>query len=355
MMKIMMKTIIPDIFVYAADYCRSWSADDILEISLYIVLSSLMIIISFSSVLHADSITSGRLPLEAGICISQAGDLAKKGKIKKAVDLLENFKAKKNKADELTARKRGYTHYYIDFMLGNYYMALAGHVPPDNPGLKKQYRKKAADSYRNAVAKNPDLSPGWLNLAKCLYESKQMSLAAKAFVKGYETGKKKDGVYLYYASICFAEAKDNKNAIKYAVFLTKKYPLEPRWWKALSSLYLRNNQLKKGLAALVSCGFLTPLNHNEISLAADLYQSLDIPLKAAFFYEKLLHEKKNKKTINKIVYAYMQANDTEKAIKWIDKGLVLYQSDKDLLKKRAAVKAMINFDKQQRQLLSGFR
>ncbi len=355
MIKTVMKIIIQDIFVYAALLRKSWISNYILDFFLFIILYSLMIIISLSSVLHAASMTKGRLPLEAGICVSQASDLMKKGKIKKAAALLENFKAKKNKVDALTARKRGYTHYYIDFMLGNYYMALSGHAEPDNLQLKKKYRKKAAVSYRNAVTKNPNLSPCWLNLAKCLYELNQMSMAAKAFVKGYETGGKKDGMYLYYASICFAEAKDNKNAIKYAVFLTKKYPLEPKWWKALSSFYLRNNQLKKGLAALVSYGYLTPLRHDQISLAADLYLNLDIPLQAAFYYEKLLRDKKDKKTINKIVYAYIQAGDTEKAIEWIDKGLALYKSDKDLLKKKAAVKAMINFDKQQRQLLSGFR
>ena len=51
----------------------------------------------------------------------------------------------------------------------------------------------------------------------------------------------------------------------------------------------------------------------------------------------VLHKKKDKRTINKIVYAYMQTCETEKALKWINKGLALYKLDKDLLKKKATL------------------
>ncbi len=332
----MNKIIMQDIFVYA-DYLSGFF--------LSIILSSFIIAISASQLLYADSITDNQLPLEAGICVSQANNMVKKGDIHKAVDLLKNFQAEKNRVGVKTARKRGYTHYYIDFLLGNYYMMLSNRAGKVNPQLKKQYRKKAAVSYRNAVLKKPDLTPGWLNLARCLYELNDMALAAKAFVRGYETAEKKNGIYLCYASICFSCSGDSKNAIKYAVFLTKKYPLEPKWWKALANLYLKNNDLKHGLAALVSYGFLTPLKNDEILLAADLYLSLNIPSKAVFYYEQLLHKKKDKKIINKIVYAYMQIHETEKALKWIDKGLALYRSDKDLLRKKAALNALIKFEK----------
>ncbi len=118
------------------------------------------------------------------------------------------------------------------------------------------------------------------------FKLKDMAMAAKAFVRGYETGKKKNGIYLYYASICFEDSGDSKNALKYAVSLTRKYPLEPKWWKALASLYLKNNDLKHGLAALVSYGFLTPLKNNEILLATDLYLSLNIPSMQQLFIMK---------------------------------------------------------------------
>lgn len=295
-------------------------------------------------VLSANPTKDAQLPLEAGICVSEANTMVKKGRIHKAIVLLENFKAKRNRVDRTTAQKRGYTHYYIDFLLGNYYLMLSRGVKPDNLQLQKKYKKEAALSYRQAVRKEPGLSPAWLNLAKCYYELNHMTMAAKAFVKGYETSKNKNGVYLYYASICFAGAGDKKNALKYAVLLTKTYPLEPKWWRALSNFYLNNNNLKQGLAALISYGFLVPLKNEEISLAADLSLSLDIPSKAAFYYEKLLHKQVEKKTIDKIVYAYMEDCQAGKALKWINKGLALYKSDKELLEKKAAVKAIMNFD-----------
>ncbi len=53
----------------------------------------------------------------------------------------------------------------------------------------------------------------------------------------------------------------------------------------------------------------------------------------------------NKRTINKIVYAYMQTHETKKALKWIDEGLAFYKSDKDMLQKKAALNALIKFEK----------
>ncbi len=309
-----------------------------------IILYVLVIIIKAVPVMSANAPANGQLPLEAAICVSEARTMVKTGRIHKAIVLLENFKKKQNKVDKKITEKRGYNHYYIDFLLGNYYLMLSRNVKTANSKLEKRYKKKAALSYRLAVRKKPDLFPAWLNLAQCSYELNNMTMAARSFVKAYETSKNKNGKYLYYASICFESAGEEKNALKCAVLLTKTYPLEPKWWKELSRLYLNNNDLQQGLAALISYGFLTPLKNDELLLAADLYLSLDIPSKAAFYYEKLLHKKADKKIINKIIYAYLKNCQAEKALQWINKGLFLYKSDKELLKKKIAVQAIINLD-----------
>ncbi len=285
-----------------------------------------------------------KLPLEAWLCVSAANGMIKKGEIHKAIVKLEKFRAKQKTIDKALARKRGYNHYYIDFLLGNYYLMLSYKIKLSNSKLKKQYMKKAVASYRQAVKKKPDLNPAWLNLAKCFYELNNMAMAAKAFLKGYETAHNKKGIYLYYASICFANAGDRQNALKYALLLTKKYPMKPKWWKVLSNIYLGNNDMKKGLTALVCYGFLTPLNRDETSLAADLYLSLGVPSKAAFYYEKLLRKKIDRKILNRIVYAYMDNHQVRKALKWVNKGLALYKSDKALLSKKKAIKAYLDFE-----------
>ena len=315
------------------------------QIKIILLFLSIFIILPETAFALSEPAPAGNhLPLAASICIRKAQSMMEKGRIHKAIVLLENFKELQRRVDKRTAEKKGYTHYYINFLLGNCYLARSHDDRSDNAKLKKKYTEKAFQSYREALKKKPDLSPAWLNLAKCAYELNNMAEAAEAFLKGYETSKEKKAIYLYYASICYAGAGDTKNALKYARYLTAAYPLEPKWWKALSNLYLNNNDLKQGLAALISYSFLAPLKDNEISLAADLYLSLNIPSKAAFYYEKLLQKKIDRKKINKIVYAYMENFQVNKALKWINKGLVLYKSDKDLLKQKVAANALLNFN-----------
>ncbi len=326
------------------DVNRGMRIKKISEFVLIMVICTVIGMIDVHPALSADQTAGDSLPFAAAICVSKANGMAKKGKIHQAVTILENFRKKQENIDEETARKMGYSHYYIDFLLGNYYLILSSKTKLSELHIKKQYIKKAKALYKQAVKKKPSLSPAWLNLAKCCYETGNMAMAARAFVKGYETGKNKRGKYLYYASICFSDAGDKKNALKYSVLLTRTYPLNPKWWKTLSNFYLSCNDLKHGLESLISYGFLTPLKNEEMSLAADLYLSLGIPSRAAFYYEKLLRKNMNKKMINKIVYAYMETCQAKKALKWINKWLALYKSDKTMLRKKAAIQAIINFD-----------
>jgi len=338
------------------------------------------------------------LPAAAGMCANKAVELMEKKSYAQAAQALESFQAKAKTVDPDTARQKGYTHYYLDFLMGNCWMMMekqgAGHV------------KKAASAYAQAVKKYDGFYQGWLNLGQCQYTLKRMSKAAQSFIKGYDTAPEKKGVYLYQAAACYyfnadyqraldtfkrlmknhpaemtfdrkevlvnilfslkknrqalpyikqliAESKGDKKrtwqevllhqymelgmekqALAYAVTLTRQAPEVPKWWRALAHIHLDKNRLEKGLEAFMVYSFTTPLSPCETKLLADLYAGCNIPLEAARVYEQWLKRIQKdpaglsgagkKKMTNRflaIARAYQQGRQYQAALEWADRGL----------------------------------
>ena len=318
---------------------------------LWACLVSVLIILSPNALVAAGQ-EGDPLPVAAGMCANKAAGLMEKERYAEAVQQIESFQAKAKTVDPDTARKKGYTHYYLDFLLGNCCMMM-----------EKQdagYVKKAASAYERAVKKYDGLYQGWLNLGRCRYTLKQMGKAARAFIRGYDTAPDKKGVYLYQAAACYyfnadyqkaldifnrlmknhpaevtLERKEvlvnilfslkknsralpylkelaakskadkkrtwqevllyqymelgmDKQAVAYACTLTRQEPEVPKWWRALAHIHLDKNRLEKGLEAFMIYSFITPLTTSETKLLADLYAGCDIPLEAARVYEEWL-------------------------------------------------------------------
>lgn len=320
---------------------------------LWTCLVSVFMVFSPCLLLAADQNGDGdSLPVAAGMCANKAVRLMEKGSYAKAVQQIESFQAKVKTVDSDTATQKGYTHYYLDFLLGNCCMMMekqgAGHV------------KKAASAYERAVKKYDGFYQGWLNLGQCRYSLKQMDKAARDFIRGYDTAPEKKGVYLYQAAACYyfntdyqnalgafnrllknhpadvtidrkevlvnilfalkknrqalpylkelvAKSKGDKKrtwqevllhqymelgmdkqAVAYAGTLTRQAPEEPKWWRALAHIHLDKNRLEKGLGAFMIYSFTTPLSASETKLLADLYASCNIPLESARVYEAWL-------------------------------------------------------------------
>jgi tetratricopeptide (TPR) repeat protein len=283
-----------------------------------------------------------KLSLAGGICVSRAQALFQAGDVRGALDLVEAFKKKSNSA-----------HYYIHFLLGNYYLSL-------------DQTQEAITYYQASVELNLKFSAGWLNLAKSLYESSLFAKAALAFEQGYATSPTPDPIHLYYAAICHFQAdapqealvlferlilahpdkiclvwKESlvnilfslehylqalpileelaantkgekkkqwqeillsqylnlnmkKKALAHAGFLTRADPLEPRWWKILCQIHLDGNRYKQGLSALIIYGYLTPMTPSERMLAGDLYVFLGVPVQGAIFHQATLEREQIK-------------------------------------------------------------
>ena len=310
--------------------------------------------ILFPCIVSAAGQDGESLPFAAGMCANKVAGLMNEKSYAEAVQTIASFQAKAETVDSDTAQKKGYTHYYLDFLLGNCWMMMEAQGT--------NYVKKAASAYERAVKKYDGFYQAWLNLGRCRYTLKQMGKAAHAFVRGYDTSPEKKGAYIYQAAACYyfnadydnaldafnrlmknhpgevtldqkellvnilfslkknrqalpylkelaAKSKGDKcrtwqevllyqymelgmdkDAVAYAGTLTRQEPEEPKWWRALAHIHLEKNRLEKGLGAFMIYSFTTPLTASETKLLADLYAGCNIPLEAARVYEKWLEK-----------------------------------------------------------------
>ena len=184
------------------------------------LLEGLLIIVAIMVVLPLGASAGEKLPLGAGMCVNKVEALIQKGRLQEAVTVLEDFKGKQKDVDPQVAEKKGYSHYYIDFLLGNTCLMCAD----ASQGKTRSWIKRAARAYEQAVGKKPDMTPAWLNLAKCRYDLEQMNKAAQAFIKGYETSQDKNARHLYYGAICYFQSNDHARALKTFNRLIKNHP-----------------------------------------------------------------------------------------------------------------------------------
>ena len=367
--------------------------------------TGLLIFLSMGAITAGEAATPDpSLPLAAGMCVTEAQGLIQKQKLETAITVLEDFRNKQKEVDTDTAARKGYSHYYIDFFLGNTLLMAS----ESNAKKRTAWLTGAVSAYEQAVKKKPDLAPAWLNLAKCRYDLGRMEGAAHAFIKGYDTSETKNADHLYYAAICYFQSQKNADALKafnrliqqhpdkfslerrealvsilfamdknltalphveilaqkfsgdkkkkwqeillyqylqlkmekkalaFGKTLTRTDPTEPRWWKAVSHLYLNRNDLENGLSHLVIYSYLTSPSREEQRLMADLYLSVGVPSRASTIYETVLSQKEDFEIIKRMIHACTASHEPEKAITWIDRGLAL-KSDFELLTKKAAL------------------
>jgi len=289
----------------------------------------------------------------------------------KAIKLLKRFQKKDKSYSK---------HYLIDFVLGNCFF------------MKGDYNS-AATYYQSSVKKNPKFFSGWLNLAECLYELKKYKDAATSFVSAYSL--KKDPEYLYYAGISFLNAGMCRDAIRvlkrlplkktewkeaiahayiscnelrkalpfveelsknkkiwkrirvqiylslgmdnraltYLKKLVREDPIDPIWWKGLAHIYLRKNQYKDALCALIIKGFLSPLSDQEKMVAAQLSLALGIPKQALKFYLGLIKKRCDPKLYYYISQCYIRIHKLKDATFYLDRAIKLKPDKKYLILK----------------------
>ncbi|ACN13126.1 TPR repeat protein [Desulforapulum autotrophicum HRM2] len=119
----------------------------------------------------------------------------------------------------------------------------------------------------------------------------------------------------------YMELGMDKKALDFVTFLTREYPLEPKWWKGLARFSLDNNKMENAIVAMTLYSFLTPLTDNEKKLMADLYLAAGIPAKAVEHYQDISTPEKRLAVTQNTVIALRQMNLDQKALELLDQVL----------------------------------
>ncbi len=231
---------------------------------------SLVIIFLMHSHLSYGGKNSDNIPFGARIAIVKAQRLMANKKFGKAAKILENFLS--NNKDK---------NYMICFTLGNCYL------------MAKQ-KKKAINQYEASVKAMPIFSPAWRNLAKACYDVNLHEKAGHAFLKAYETAKKKKAETLYFAAACMMTAGKNKKAASLFEKLIKNHPGQMRleWKETLVQVYFALNKPRKALPLIEELSEKTKgpkrLQWQEIRLQQ--YIALNMDNKAFSYVKRLIRE-----------------------------------------------------------------
>ncbi|WP_022668607.1 tetratricopeptide repeat protein [Desulfospira joergensenii] len=232
------------------------------------------------------------LPLAAAICVNKAQHLYQTGEIQKGIDLLESFRDKGKGLEPEAVREKGYTHYYVLFLLGNFYLTLdqdsiEGKKDPAVPDPLR----RASECYRDSVARNPSFSPAWLNLAKCRYEMEEYGQAGIAFEQGYNTSEPPKPIYLYYAAVCHFQANAAQKALDIFSRLIQTHPqaVPLAWKEVLVNILFSLDRFKQALPVIEELARQTDIKKRKKwqEILLHQYLSLGMAQKALAYAEFL--------------------------------------------------------------------
>ncbi len=275
----------------------------------------------------------------------------------KAVQVLQTFLKKYPKRN----------HYLVEFTLANAF-SLSGKD------------KEALFHYRLTVKMYPEFSYAWQNMGRIYFDQKRYEKAGDCLLKAHNAAQGSETSNLYYAAISYILAEEHNRALPHLRYLISgeagtpkiewleaflqvcmELHLEdeafravnlllakdgdnPRWWKFMAHLYLRQNDYKKAVTALTIRSYLTTINRMDVMLLGDLNNAIGVPEKAAQYYEQAVILKDDTKPADygKLASAYLAAHRPAKAeetLKWALKktktsklcfmlGQVLYEEEK---------------------------
>ncbi len=331
------------------------------------------------------------IPMPARLVIYKAQQLMEKNEFAKAIGTLEKFQEKCKNLKPGKHDSKGCRHYLVEFNLGNCclmikdFSAAKAHYLSTlsiNPGFHSGWMNLAKCCYdMNEYAKaghaflkgyetaEPEKNPEMLYYGAVCFMSagdNQKALGVfKRLLKLHPANVKLDWkealaqIYLacdqprnalpvieelsektegkkrkQWQEIrlhLYLSLDMNKKAFEYVNRLIQEYPLDPKWWKGLAHVYLRDNRYKGALAALTVKSFLEPLTTREKRIVADLNMAIDVPIQAVRFYEKIAKDKFEPDLAYRIAQGYIRLHRPEDALECVEKGLLKEKNDQRLI------------------------
>lgn len=321
------------------------------------------------------------IPLSARMVVYRAQKLMEENKFAEATEALEKFQRRSKELKPGEPDTKGYRHYLVDFTLGNcclmtknypeadtHLRAAVAAKPDFNSGwmnlakccYEMQEHARAGHAFLKGYETAQEKAPETLYYCAVCFmtagdNQKALGLfhrLLKEHVAGIKLEWKEAFVQAYLAcdqprkALPFIEELSEKTegkkqnqwkeirlhqyisldmktkALEYARRLIREYPLESNWWKGLAHLHLNENRYRPALVALSIKGFIEPLTAREKRIIADLNMALEIPVEAVRFYERIAEDKFDSDVAYRIVQGYLRLHRPEKALKWVEKGLL---------------------------------
>lgn len=324
---------------------------------------------------------SPEIPLPAHMILIKANGFIEKDELQQAIHTLEEFRAEgREKHKPGKSDRHGYTHYLIDFTLANCYLLtdnirkavplyastvekspdftpawlnlakgyydlgefvdaarcfIKSYETDENKVAERLYyaavcytsaseNSKALDTFERILADHPgDVKLEWKETLVQIYFNLDRPRSALPYIEelaAQTTGRKKKQWQELLLNI-YMTLNMKQKALDYARFLTREYPTEAKWWKALAHLHLSENRFKPGLVAMTVYGHLTPLSADEKKLMAELNLSVGVPVEATRYYEDMLKAEYDQKIVKRLAESFMLLHRPSEALKWVKKGL----------------------------------
>ncbi|MCP4107830.1 MAG: tetratricopeptide repeat protein [Desulfobacteraceae bacterium] len=228
--------------------------------------------------------------------------------------------------------------------------------------------KKASEVYEKGHALHPDSFLLCTNLAVVSYEIGNYIKAGQMFEKAYKLGNPRDAEYLWQAGTAYYKAKnlkkaksvlkqimqtradikknrvklfiqvclelkDWKEAEKLVTDFLNKYPDDSEYWKLLSHIRLKRGDYRGAAGILEILYKIRVPEQNELEELANLYFYLNFPLKGIQCLEKAYGSTPDPEQCEKISKAYIQAQQLDKAVIYLDMAIKQGRSYERLLEK----------------------
>jgi len=289
-------------------------------------MRGLVILFAVLLIAASQSYRAEPLPPEAVKVLHRAQECLKRGKAKKGLELLGNFRREHPEI----------AHHLFLLLEGNLYW-------------EEGKKEEALERWQRATQLSPRDEASWQNLAQALYELQRYAEAADAFLRAYELSKRRE--LRFYAAVAYLKGKRPREAIPHLEVLARGREVPEEWllallqayldvgglegaekvlrrllsrnpekvdyWKWLAQIYLKQRRYIEAVASLEIASRLRGGKEEKRELA-QLYLGLNVPLKAARYYEEIYGSDPDPSACDRIATFYLAAHKIEEALAFID-------------------------------------
>ncbi|QTH71930.1 tetratricopeptide repeat protein [Pseudoalteromonas xiamenensis] len=178
-------------------------------------------------------------------------------------------------------------------------------------------------------------------VAQAYFQLKNYNSVVKNADKAIELSKEKPVKDFYQLKVgAYFELKQYKNLVEVAETMVKVFPTDAKVWTNLGRFYMQTEEFQKGLTVMqvaYNKGYIE--TETDYKVLASYYSLVDIPWKAAKYYEQFINEGKVKRTkpnVSALASYYHAAKHIKEAAKYYEEA-AKFDNDSELYRRAGAL------------------